>query len=64
MNSKPLHPSPDMCSSGVGVPGLKENTDTPSRRSLDTHRLHSSSFLGLPYWILNMNQEKELLWSL
>ena len=29
-----------------------------------THRLHSSSFLGLPYRLLNMSPEKELLWSL
>ena len=29
-----------------------------------THRLHSSSFLGSPYRILNMNPKKELLWSL
>ena len=27
-----------------------------------THRLHSSSFLGLPYRILHMNHNKELLW--
>ena len=29
-----------------------------------THGLHSSSFLGLPYRIRNMNHKKELLWSL
>ena len=31
-----------------------------------TQRLHSSSFWGLPYRILNMNPKKELLllWSL
>ena len=29
-----------------------------------THRLQSSSFLGLPYRILNINHKKELLWSL
>ena len=29
-----------------------------------THRLHSSSFLGLPYRILNTNHKNELLWSL
>ena len=29
-----------------------------------THRLHSSSFSGLPYRILNRNPKKELLWSL
>ena len=27
-----------------------------------TPRLHSSSFLGLPYGVLNMNLQKELLW--
>ena len=31
---------------------------------LHTHRLHSSSFSGLPYRILNMNPKKELRWSL
>ena len=31
---------------------------------LTTHRLHSSSFWGLPYTILYMNPKKELLWSL
>ena len=29
-----------------------------------THRPQSSSFLGLPYRILNMNPQKELLWGL
>ena len=29
-----------------------------------TDRPHSSSFLGLPYRILNMNPNKELLWGL
>ena len=29
-----------------------------------THRLQSSSFLGLPYRVLNINHKKELLWSL
>ena len=28
------------------------------------HRLQGSSFLGLPYRILNINHKKELLWSL
>ena len=32
--------------------------------SVTTHRLLSSSFLGLPYKILNMNHKKELLRSL
>ena len=31
---------------------------------LITQRLHSSSFLGFPYRILNMNPKKEPLWSL
>ena len=31
---------------------------------MPTHRLHSSSFLELPYRILCMNPKKELLWSL
>ena len=31
---------------------------------VSTHRLLSSSFLGLPYRILNMNHKKELLRSL
>ena len=30
----------------------------------DAQRLHSSSFLGIPYGILSMNLKKELLWSL
>ena len=29
-----------------------------------THRLHCSSFLGLPYRILNISHKKERLWSL
>ena len=29
-----------------------------------THRPQSSSFLGLPYRILNMSHKKELLWGL
>ena len=28
-----------------------------------THRPQSSSFLGVPYRILNMNPQKELLWG-
>ena len=31
---------------------------------MGTHRLHSRSFLGLPYGIRNINHKKELLWSL
>ena len=34
----------------------------PSR--MDTLRPQSSSFLGLPYRILDMNPKKELLWGL
>ena len=33
-------------------------------QSVYTHRLQSSSFLGVPYRILNMHHKKELLWSL
>ena len=33
-------------------------------RRLNTLRLHSCSFLEIPYRILNMNPKKELLWSL
>ena len=29
-----------------------------------TYRLHSSSFLGIPYRILTMNPKNELQWSL
>ena len=29
-----------------------------------SHRLYSSSLLGLPYRSLNMSPKKELLWSL
>ena len=32
--------------------------------TVSTHRLHSSSCLGLPYKILNRNHKKELLRSL
>ena len=32
--------------------------------SVPTHRPQSSSFLGLPYRILNMNPKKEVLWGL
>ena len=32
--------------------------------SVSTHRLQSSSFLGLPYRILNITHKKEPLWSL
>ena len=34
------------------------------QRALTTHRLHSTSFLGLPYRILKINHKKELLRSL
>ena len=33
----------------------------PSKDRYPTHRPLSSSFLGLPYRILNMNHEKELV---
>ena len=34
-----------------------------SLADMATQRLHSSSFLGLPYRNLKMNPKKELLWS-
>ena len=39
------------------------NADSPRSSGLraNTHRLLSSSFLGLPYRILNINHKKELL---
>ena len=36
----------------------------PLYEGLDTHKPQSSSFLRLPYRILNMNPQKELLWGL
>ena len=36
-------------------------TGTQPLPQLDTHRPLSSSFLGLPYGILNINHKKELL---
>ena len=48
---------------------VREKRERPDRHRLMTghsltQRLHSSSFLGLPFRILNMNSKKELLWSL
>ena len=48
-------------SGGHGAASLP-NPDIACLRN--THGLHSSSFLGLPYRILYMNPKKELLWSL
>ena len=39
------------------------NTAVIQRRVLVTHRLHSSSFWGLPYRIPNMNPKKELYYG-
>ena len=65
--------------SGVEVPGVgfcttRSSSACDDRSPIDrdhddekeevTHGLHSSSFLGLPYRILNMNHPKEPLWSL
>ena len=36
----------------------------PPLERASTHRPQRSSFLGLPYRILNMNPQKELLWGL
>ena len=44
---------------GFGLQGLCSGFDEQY-----THRPQSSSFLGLPYRILNMNPKKELFWSL
>ena len=45
--------------------GLISGFRTEASRVLKTtHRLQSSSFLGLPYGIRNINHKKELLWSL
>ena len=44
--------------------GVLDGQVRPRAKPQQTHRLRSSSFLGLPYRILNMNQEKELLRSL
>ena len=44
----------------VPISRILANTEHPKT----THRLHSSSFLGLPYRILNMSHKKGLLWSL
>ena len=38
--------------------------DRESNFGASTQRPQSSSFLGLPYRILNMNPQKELLWGL
>ena len=39
-------------------------SEVAQRTLSHTHRLHSSSLLGLPYRVLNMNPQIELLWSL
>ena len=50
------------------VSARRDSDETCSRmkppHEVPTHRLLSSSFLGLPYRILNMNHKKELLRSL
>ena len=43
----------------LGSP-IAGNSHMKSQHAIRTHRLLSSSFLGLPYKILNMNQKKEL----
>ena len=54
--------------SGFRVEGLgfrlNQHPPTTLCKTVHTQRLHSSSFLGRPYRILNMNPKKELLWSL
>ena len=51
----------DYCAAARRTKSSKSQTLTPDPY---TQRLHGSSFLGLPYRILNMNPKKELLWSL
>ena len=46
------------CSSSSSSPGVVARADVDTS---NTHRPLSSSFLGLPYGILNMNHKKELL---
>ena len=49
----------------LGVDASKAETADRGRSwKLFTHRPQSSSFLGFPYRILNMNPKKELLWGL
>ena len=43
----------------VLLPGWSETKDVCC-----THRLHGSSFWGLPYRVLDLNHKMELLWSL
>ena len=46
------------------VSSKRRNPEQQSLLEVPTHRLLSSSFLGLPYRILNMNHKQELLRSL
>ena len=48
---------------GLGFTVLRFSVFGSYRGKL-THRPQSSSFLGLPYRVLNMNPQKELLWGL
>ena len=52
------------CSFAETSAGANPENILLSVKTLYTHRLHGSFFLGLPYRILNMNHKKELLWSL
>ena len=49
---------------GIAKPETKAMPKSWPWKVVPTHRLHGSSFLGLPCRILNMNPKKELLWSL
>ena len=51
--------SPELSSSGLHCGEKQAGLNYPF-----THRLHSSSFGGLPYRILNIHDKRELLWSL
>ena len=49
---------------GSGSWSLRPNFVLELQLARSTHRILSSSFLGLPYRILNINHNKELLRSL
>ena len=48
----------------IGHKALQPSLGFEVATKATTHRPQSSSFLGLPYRILNMNPKKELLWGL
>ena len=64
-NKTPIHPGANY---GGNIQDCIITTAIPQDSSrvwgLGSHRLHSSSFMGLPDRILCMSPKKELLWSL